>query len=176
MRRIGWLVAALALVAAPRASAVVVEQDRAVATAAGARVVAGPLDLEVLVGDIAIGESATGGTDLWHGFWAPLPPPPASAPEASSVVHAYFAAPSPNPAGAPLALRFGLERAQHVTLAVHDLAGRNVRTLVADRLDAGEHVARWDLRRTDGRRVASGLYFVRFEGEAMSASRKVVVP
>src|SRR5206468_5308112 len=128
MRRTWWLLPALLVTVAPPASGGVVEQDRYVATSAGAIVASGSVQLEVLAGDIAIGESATGGTDLWHGFWAPLPPPAASVPP-SVDARAFFAAPCPNPAAEALELRFGLVRAGLVRLAIHDLEGRCIRTL-----------------------------------------------
>lgn len=88
-----------------------------------------------------------------------------------------FAAPSPNPASGGTALQFSLSRNGNVTLVVHDLAGRRVRTLVDGALGAGPHRQQWDLRDETGRRVGAGLYIARLvtpEGER--TQRMVILP
>ena len=48
-----------------------------------------------------------------------------------------------------------------VTLTIHDLSGRMVRTLVRDGRGADASGAAWDLRDDDGRAVPPGLYLAR---------------
>ncbi|MCK5596760.1 MAG: T9SS type A sorting domain-containing protein, partial [Candidatus Eisenbacteria sp.] len=58
-----------------------------------------------------------------------------------------------------------------VDLAVYDLSGRLVRTLVAaELLDAGRQTAPWNGRDDDDQAVASGVYFYRLEvgGEVLT--------
>ena len=84
---------------------------------------------------------------------------------------------APNPAGASgTSIAFRLPVAGPVTLAVHDVQGRLVRTLV-DRVQhpEGEFEARWDLADATGRRVAGGLYFVRMRSEAGTDGQRLVV-
>jgi hypothetical protein len=50
-----------------------------------------------------------------------------------------------------------------VRLAVYDVAGRQVRTLVDGSRSAGRHLATWDGRRHGGAAVAPGIYFLRLE-------------
>lgn len=64
-------------------------------------------------------------------------------------------------AGASLAL--DLPAAGRVRIALYDVAGRHVRTLVDERLDAGHRSWTWDRRDGQGRPVAPGLYFARLE-------------
>jgi hypothetical protein len=169
------LIPVLVLGLASPASAAV-EQDRHVATGAGTRVASGTLELEAMIGDIMVGPSAGGTLELWHGFWAPLPGGAVSVPPPGSTAVSFLGSPTPNPGLVTVALRFGLARADRVTLTVHDLAGRAIRTLVAQPLEAGEHSVSWDLRDSGARRVPSGLYFVRLESRDLRAARKVVVP
>ena len=62
-----------------------------------------------------------------------------------------------------------------VELAVFDLAGRRVRTLVSGPMAGGVHEASWEGLNDAGRRVASGIYFYRLKGEQRSFTRKLVL-
>jgi flagellar basal-body rod modification protein FlgD len=65
-----------------------------------------------------------------------------------------------NPSFASTQIVFTLpDAAARLTLEVHDLAGRRVRTLYAGPAEAGERRAEWNGRREDGRRVPPGIYF-----------------
>ena len=61
-----------------------------------------------------------------------------------------------------------VERAQDVTVAVYNLLGRRVATLMSGTVDGSVSL------RLDGGSLASGVYFVRAEGETFSATRQVV--
>lgn len=63
--------------------------------------------------------------------------------------------------GSPLDLsvRFDLPESREVALAVYDLNGRKVRTLLDRRMDAGPAEVTWRGDDDHGRRVARGLYF-----------------
>ncbi len=64
---------------------------------------------------------------------------------------------------------------RHVRLAVYDVRGARVRTLVDREQSGGRFVARWDGRDDRGRRVASGVYFYRLEMPGFAAARKMVL-
>src|SRR5439155_20478730 len=89
----------------------------------------------------------------------------------------WLGRPAPNPSRSAVLIRFGIARETAVSLALYDPSGRMVRGLVAERLPAGVHEARWDGRDASGHRVASGLYFVRLavDGQAFR-SRVVLMP
>ena len=76
-----------------------------------------------------------------------------------------FARPSPNPAFGHVSLRFGLPKRSKVTLAIFDIMGRRVRTLVDGMRAPGWYDLTWDGGLESGQRAASGLYFVRFEAQ-----------
>lgn len=77
---------------------------------------------------------------------------------------------SPNPFSGQTRLTFALGRGQSVQLAVYDLAGRRIRTLVNADLSAGPHSQRWDGRDDRGRPQPAGIYFTMLK----TGDRKVV--
>jgi len=80
---------------------------------------------------------------------------------------------SQTPAGAQVV--FTLSADPEITATICDLAGRTVRTLVADRgMAAGRNTLLWDTRSTSGVRVPSGRHLVQItsrtaDGTASSA-------
>jgi hypothetical protein len=80
-------------------------------------------------------------------------------------------APYPNPARSGVTLRYALPAATDVDLAVYDVLGRRVATLVQG-LQPGGRVE----RRLDTRRLPSGVYFVRLvDGGEVRTQRLTVV-
>lgn len=69
----------------------------------------------------------------------------------------------PNPFNPSTAIPFDLPAAGRVRLAVYDVRGRLVRTLVDASLPEGAHQAAWDGRDTAGRAAVAGVYFARLE-------------
>lgn len=69
----------------------------------------------------------------------------------------------PNPFNPKTSFSFSLDRDEHVSLAVFDIRGRQVRTVVDGFLAAGEYtnVYSWDGRDDSGRPMTSGTYFYR---------------
>ena len=67
----------------------------------------------------------------------------------------------PNPFNPSTQIAFTLDRELSVSLSIHDLQGRRLRTLVEGRRAAGAHTATWDGRDEAGEAVASGVYFAR---------------
>ncbi|MCK5571967.1 MAG: T9SS type A sorting domain-containing protein, partial [Bacteroidetes bacterium] len=66
--------------------------------------------------------------------------------------------------------------AGRVDLAVYDLSGRLVRTLVAaELLDAGRQTAPWNGRDDDERAVASGVYFYRLEAGSFTSVKRMMI-
>ena len=83
---------------------------------------------------------------------------------------------TPNPFNPRTTIAFALPRPETVTLTVHDLAGRLVRTLVAgEPLPAGHHEREWWGRDDRGRRVASGMYLYRLEAGSYSETRRMTL-
>jgi len=74
------------------------------------------------------------------------------------VVSAY-----PNPFNGRTVLAYELNRQEDVRLAVFDVSGSLVRTLVKGARDRGMHEAAWDGRNNTGGEVPSGVYFYLLE-------------
>jgi|GEM_PF-1671915 len=81
----------------------------------------------------------------------------------------------PNPFNATTRIDFNLPEASEVTLAVYDVLGRRVATLVHRYLEAGAHHIAWNARDDYGTEVASGIYFYRITTAAHQASRKMIL-
>jgi hypothetical protein len=62
-----------------------------------------------------------------------------------------------------------------VRLAVYDVAGSLVKTLVKGRITPGEQTVTWDRTDDTGRRVADGTYFYRLAVDGRSVSGKAIV-
>ena len=67
----------------------------------------------------------------------------------------------PNPFNSGTVIRFALPAGGEVELAVYNLAGQKVATLVNGPRNAGTYTIRWDGRDDRGRTLASGVYLYR---------------
>lgn len=84
--------------------------------------------------------------------------------------------PSPNPFSGSTAIRFDVPaHVGSVVLEVYDLVGRRVRTVVDGPAERGRWTAEWDGRDGDGRRVPSGVYFLRLDVGGRAVTRKIAV-
>jgi hypothetical protein len=81
----------------------------------------------------------------------------------------------PNPFNPSTTTVFALPDDSDVRLSVYDLQGARVRTLLDDRLVAGEHRIPWDGRDDKGASVASGVYLLRLETAAGTRESKVTL-
>ena len=80
----------------------------------------------------------------------------------------------PNPMVASTSVVFSLSHDSNVSLSVHDVQGRRVKTLARGNRPAGEHRVAWDGGLDDGGSASAGVYLVRLEAEGRVLSRKVV--
>lgn len=82
---------------------------------------------------------------------------------------------TPNPFNPQTSVRFNLVRDGVVDLAIYDLDGRLVRTLLSSLQTAGEHQATWNGRDDRGRALASGVYLVVLRGTDFVESQRVAL-
>ena len=72
-------------------------------------------------------------------------------------------------------IRFDLPAAGPIDLAVYDVTGRRVRTLVSGALNAGSHDVIWWGRDDTGGELASGLYFYKMQTDEKTLTRKMLL-
>jgi len=108
-----------------------------------------------------LAEISRTGETTWHG--------PAVLPPASLPARLVLSPPAPNPFTSATRITYSLPTPQHVTLAIYDIQGRLVFTLVDEEQGVGEYTVSWD-----GRRAASGLYFVRLEAGGVTRTQKLM--
>jgi hypothetical protein len=85
-----------------------------------------------------------------------------------------LAAPSPNPSTGSINFVFDIPTAAEVDLAVFDVAGRRVATLVSGTQTAGRHTIQWSARNGRGR-LPGGVYFSRLQMAGKVAVKRFVV-
>ena len=80
----------------------------------------------------------------------------------------------PNPFYPNTHIPFSLDMDTHVEMAIYDVEGRHVRTLIDGPIAAGVHVEEWDGRDDCGREVVGGVYFCRLAAGRRTAISKIV--
>jgi hypothetical protein len=82
---------------------------------------------------------------------------------------------NPNPFNKTTVIRYQLPRSEHASLKVYDVTGRLVRTLVNGKQKPGYYTLDWDGKDNKQRKVASGIYFLRFEAAEFSSRKKMTL-
>ncbi len=82
----------------------------------------------------------------------------------------------PNPFNPLTKIAYSIKESGPVTIRVYSAAGRTVRTLLEEELEAGgTGFVVWDGRNDAGERCGSGVYFYRIEAPGFASSRKMVM-
>jgi|GEM_PF-4508622 len=81
----------------------------------------------------------------------------------------------PNPFNAQTVISYFISSDEHVTLAVYDVLGRQVRKLVDGFASAGQYDIAWDATDAHGEPVPSGIYFYRLIAGDFNETRKMVL-
>jgi hypothetical protein len=80
----------------------------------------------------------------------------------------------PNPFGAATTIHYTVPRPGKIDLAIYDIAGRCVATLVSGVMPAGRHEATWHGRDDRGSHVVSGMYFSRLTDGTTVKTKKML--
>ncbi|UCH78485.1 MAG: T9SS type A sorting domain-containing protein [Candidatus Coatesbacteria bacterium] len=96
--------------------------------------------------------------------------PPAGTPKAFGLYQNY-----PNPAHEATVIKYALPEAADVELAVYDLSGRRVATVVHEPKNAGVYEVAYELTDDTGRALPSGVYLYRLTAGTEAATKKLVV-
>ena len=81
----------------------------------------------------------------------------------------------PNPFNAETLIRFTVDGMYRIHLAVYNLSGQRVATLLDGYVPRGTHSVVWDGRDDAGRELGSGVYLCRLETRGHSTVRKLVL-
>jgi hypothetical protein len=82
---------------------------------------------------------------------------------------------SPNPTTSGMSIGYAMAKSGPARLAIYNLSGQRVRTLLDGRAEAGMNAVRWDGRGENGRTLAPGTYFIRLKAGERAASKKIVL-
>ena len=83
--------------------------------------------------------------------------------------------PVPFRLGRPMQVTYELPAQGEASLAVYDIQGRLVRTLVSGAAAQGRHTLQWDLTDAGGRRLGAGVYFCALRSGGAALMRKMVL-
>ena len=88
-----------------------------------------------------------------------------------------FAVTSPTTTAVGSTLRFAVPgaRAAHTRIAIHDLLGREISTLINRSLAPGEHTSVWNGRTSMGTTASPGVYFCRLQCGALCAVQTIIL-
>jgi hypothetical protein len=81
----------------------------------------------------------------------------------------------PNPTTGVTRFSLTLDRPGQVDIAIYDVSGRRIATVLSGHQEAGTRDLMWDGRTSDGREVPQGLYFYRGVTAGQVVSRKLVL-
>ena len=81
----------------------------------------------------------------------------------------------PNPFNGYTAIRFALPQSAQVELALYNMDGQKVATLIQDMRLAGVYTVRWDGRDNRGRKMATGTYLYRLQTGDNVEARKLLL-
>jgi len=81
----------------------------------------------------------------------------------------------PNPFNPKTTIDYAIARSGRVDLAIYNLAGRRVATLVSEVRDAGSHSVTWNGRDDSGRGAASGVYLCRLLADGTTSSVRLTL-
>lgn len=82
---------------------------------------------------------------------------------------------APNPFNPQTEILFTLPSKSEVILRIFDVRGREIRTLISDQLDAGEHTAVWNGCDNRGQPQPSGVYLALMEAGSIRLTRRLTL-
>lgn len=80
----------------------------------------------------------------------------------------------PNPFNPATRIDFTIPKSMHVTLAVYNIAGQKVKTLMSEHMPAGRHSAQWDGTDEHGEIVANSVYFYHVQSDLGVMKKKMI--
>ena len=81
----------------------------------------------------------------------------------------------PNPFNPTTKIAFSIPKTGHVTIAVFNILGQQVATVVDRNFDAGTFTVSWNARNESGVPLATGVYLYRITTSEFSTTRKMIL-
>jgi hypothetical protein len=84
----------------------------------------------------------------------------------------------PNPFNPTTTIAFSLEKASDVDITIYNIRGQKVKSVLNEKVDAGNHNIQWHGKDDNGNNVGSGIYFMKLDakgGSNLSAMRKMIL-
>ena len=81
----------------------------------------------------------------------------------------------PNPFNPTVNISFSLAEPGYTSIVIYNILGQDVRFLVDEYKDAGEHTIVWDGKDSQGQQVATGVYFYRLVANDFVDSKKMLL-
>ena len=81
----------------------------------------------------------------------------------------------PNPFNPTTQIKYDLPEEQHVSIAIYDVMGRKIRSLMNNSQAAGYHSIHWDAKNEMGEGVAAGMYIYTIQAGEFRATKKMVL-
>jgi len=82
----------------------------------------------------------------------------------------------PNPFNPSTNISFSVPKTDEVDIAIYNIKGQKVKTVLRDRILAGTHTIAWDGNDSNGKNVASGVYFCKLKiGNLKSITNKMLL-
>jgi len=81
----------------------------------------------------------------------------------------------PNPFNPSTKIRYGVPKKDLVSIAIHDVVGRHVKTLVSTEKDPGFHEVQWDATNDQGAMVSAGMYFYVIRSGGFIETKKMIL-
>jgi Leucine-rich repeat (LRR) protein len=81
----------------------------------------------------------------------------------------------PNPFNPVTTIPFQLKENTKVEIAIYNVLGQKIKTLISRTMEAGSHKINWDSRNDFGAKVASGIYFYRLVTPKFTKAQKMIL-
>ncbi len=81
----------------------------------------------------------------------------------------------PNPFNPSTTINFSIVEAGMVEVAIYDVKGRKVATLINENLSEGTFTTTWNGTNSDGNSQSSGIYFMRLRTPSSNVSSKIML-
>lgn len=81
----------------------------------------------------------------------------------------------PNPFNPSTTIPYELPEVSSIKIDIYDLAGKKIRTLVNNNVEAGFHTCVWNGKNDKGEKIAAGVYIVSMKTRSLFQTRKIVL-